>query len=104
MKATLTPGDIVDVFGLNLISSVRTEKGQSHDMLSVWNRGGLAGCLTVKAGDGLPLANMLARCELHGDMLAAIHRAIDYIEGEPTHGDDCPLRELMAVAAKAGCK
>lgn len=52
-----------------LVSSVRVETGPSHDTIRVWNRGGLAGTLTVKAGDGQAFAarlladEELERCE-----------------------------------------
>ena len=42
-----------------LISSVRVEHGPRHDRVSVWNRGGLAGVLTVDAGDGNDIADRL---------------------------------------------
>lgn len=43
----------------SLVSSVRVESGRAHDRVHVWTRGGLAGVLTVTAGDGLPLARRL---------------------------------------------
>lgn len=42
-----------------LISSVRLVPGPTHDIISVWNRGGLAGSLTVNAGDGALLKELL---------------------------------------------
>ena len=35
-----------------VVSSVRVETNGHHDTVTVWNRGGLAGTLTVKVGDG----------------------------------------------------
>lgn len=43
----------------DLISSVRVETGQRHDRVTVWNRGGSAGVLTVDAGDGNAVARRL---------------------------------------------
>ena len=41
---------------VKLITSVRVIRGVSHDTVIVWNRGGLAGKLTVLAGDGYSIA------------------------------------------------
>ena len=35
-----------------VVSSVRLETNGHHDRVTIWNRGGNAGTLTVKAGDG----------------------------------------------------
>ncbi|MEE8551436.1 MAG: hypothetical protein V3T08_09325 [Gemmatimonadota bacterium] len=43
----------------DLISSVRVEHGPGHDRVHIWNRGGKAGVLTVKKGDGDNLALIL---------------------------------------------
>lgn len=42
-----------------LISSVKVETIGSHDRVSVWNRGGLAGTLLVCGGDGAAIAARL---------------------------------------------
>lgn len=42
-----------------IVSSVRVIPGATHDVVSVWNRGGLAGDLRVNAGDGEAFAALL---------------------------------------------
>lgn len=42
-----------------LITSVRIEAGPGHDFLTVWNRGGNSGELTVNKGDGKTIARLL---------------------------------------------
>jgi hypothetical protein len=44
-----------------LVSSVRVHEEGNHDVVRVWNRGGLAGELVVNKGDGEPLARRLIR-------------------------------------------
>ena len=39
-----------------VVSSVRLETNGHHDRVTIWNRGGNAGTLTVKAGDGQVIA------------------------------------------------
>ncbi len=46
-------------YAVNVVSSVRVEPGPRHDRVSVWNKGGLAGSLTVDAGDGEYIAARL---------------------------------------------
>lgn len=41
------------------VTQVRVQEGGSHDRVSVWNRGGLAGTLTVESGDGMPMARAI---------------------------------------------
>ena len=43
-----------------LVSSVRLIQGPGHERIQVWNRGGHAGELVVKVGDGLALVERLA--------------------------------------------
>jgi hypothetical protein len=45
--------------GLALVSNVRVTFGPAHDVVRIWNRGGLAGELTMRSGDGEPLARRL---------------------------------------------
>ena len=42
-----------------LVSSVRVHLGKVHDHVQFWNRGGLAGSVTVNAGDGQRIADRL---------------------------------------------
>ena len=42
-----------------IVSSVRIESNGHHDRVTIWNRGGNAGTLTVKAGDGKMIARWL---------------------------------------------
>ena len=42
-----------------LVTSVMVNFGDMHDTVRIWNRGGLAGELTVKAGDGEIMAKRL---------------------------------------------
>ena len=39
-----------------VVSSVRLETNGHHDRVTIWNRGGNAGTLTVRAGDGQVIA------------------------------------------------
>lgn len=43
----------------HLISSVEVHRAGDHDLVKVWNRGGLAGTLTVITGDGYFIAERL---------------------------------------------
>lgn len=42
-----------------LVSRVRVEPGPGHDRVTVFNRGGNAGTLTVARGDGVTIARSL---------------------------------------------
>lgn len=42
-----------------IITSVRVRSGGRHDTVTVWNRGGCAGTLTVEFGDGVSVADRL---------------------------------------------
>lgn len=42
------------------ITSIKVEEGPSHDRVSIWESGGLAGVLTVSKGAGSRIAFMLA--------------------------------------------
>lgn len=46
-----------------LVTSVRIEHGPGHDEVHIWNRGGKAGTLTVKKGDGIEIARRLIGVE-----------------------------------------
>jgi hypothetical protein len=48
----------------HLISSATVTRRGAHDVVKLWNRGALAGELTLKAGDGIKLA---LRLELGGN-------------------------------------
>ncbi len=48
-----------------LVTSVRVTRVGSHDQVAVWNRGGLAGTLKVKVGDGVKLAKTLLPHDLY---------------------------------------
>jgi hypothetical protein len=48
-----------------IISSVQVTEGSIHDKVQVWNRGGLAGELTVAHGDGKKLAARLDESKPH---------------------------------------
>jgi hypothetical protein len=50
-----------DVPSARVVSSVRVESAGTHERVSVWNRGGLAGVLVVEAGDGATIAAALER-------------------------------------------
>lgn len=41
------------------ITTVRVEEAPGHDYVHVWNRGGKAGELVVKKGDGIHIAHLL---------------------------------------------
>jgi hypothetical protein len=43
----------------HVISSVCIVTDGHHDQVAIWNRGGLAGTITVKAGDGKTLLRWL---------------------------------------------
>jgi len=42
-----------------IVSSVTSEHFGAHEEVKIWNRGGLAGTLLVRAGDGIKLAAWL---------------------------------------------
>jgi DNA polymerase-3 subunit epsilon len=56
-----------------LISSTRVEEGH-HDRVTVWNRGGNAGTLTVQKGDGAAVA---ARLMYGGELRAVLEEMLD---------------------------
>lgn len=43
----------------HLISGATITRAGNHDVVKIWNRGGLAGELTVTAGDGAALVHRL---------------------------------------------
>lgn len=48
-----------------VVSSVEVIEGPAHDVVKIWNRGGLAGELTVTKGDGAVVAARLRTNEPH---------------------------------------
>lgn len=42
-----------------IATSVRIEEGPGHDRVTLWNRGGNSGTLTVKKGDGIEVGTRL---------------------------------------------
>lgn len=53
-----------------VVSNVAVVPGPGHDVVRVWNRGGLAGELTVTSGDGVKLAELLHAGMVHQRHLA----------------------------------
>lgn len=49
-----------------LVSSARLTRGPAHDVVRVWNRGGMAGDLTVMSGDGAKLVAVLLGLDVDG--------------------------------------
>jgi hypothetical protein len=43
----------------HLITSIRLVEGPGHDTVTVWNRGGCSGSLTVNLGDGMTIVDCL---------------------------------------------
>ena len=54
----------------SLVSSLNIEKNERHWYITVWNRGGHAGTLTVNADDGNKFVNMLIKPEFqHAEVI-----------------------------------
>ena len=84
-----------------LITSARVLPGPAHDTIRIFNRGGLAGEITVTAGDGRDIASRLlndedfTRCEQCASWFECIDLAWD-AEGVPLCAD-CLKGEAEAV-------
>jgi len=64
-----------------IISSVVVSPGPVHDRITIFNRGGLAGEITVEAGDGPTIEEALLLVNL--DDVTFLRLAFDKIEGTP---------------------
>lgn len=66
----------------DIVTMVRLEEGPGHDRVSVWNRGGHSGTLTVKRGDGEALA-LLLKCGYTAVQIARMHEIVtELADGE----------------------
>lgn len=59
VEVDLSAGPVGPARERPIVTSARLDEGPRHDRLTVWNRGGLAGTLTVDAGDGIALLDRL---------------------------------------------
>lgn len=71
------------------ISSVRVESSPSHDHVRVFNRGALAGVLTVTLGDGDEIAERL----MNGPMICDRVRVTEKLKSTATFLDGMGLPE-----------
>jgi len=75
-----------------VVTSVRVESGPGHDLVHVWNRGGKAGTLTVRKGDGEVVAARLRADGVDPPKKAGPpkHLGLCYKCRKPVmHGDEC---------------
>lgn len=83
-------------FDAELVSLLRVDEGVVHDRVHVWNRGGKAGELVVRMGDGHPLALALTEI-LAGRMCAGRDAAARALRGASDDFDKAQER-LVRIA------